>query len=332
MSGRVRIIMAAVVGLLWGGMAMADLRPAEMPPADFSGSQYIDSRGCVFLRGDGRWQARRGPDDQPVCGFPPSVALRGADAAPAALPQPTPLSPEQRLMTTLAQGLRDGELIDDRAPREDIRPAAPAPRPTSGPLAELDAMVAGASALRAEMTAGVRPNDRLCALLGYEGKGRRLPTLGHDATQGFCAGLTAQDLATLPMATPFAANRDAAATEEPRPATVAAASTRSVAPRAAVRSTIKADRPATPQPRDPAPETVPYSARYVLIGRFADEQEAQNAIVRLVSLGYPASRGKSRLGDVAAVAVLAGPLQDRRSVIAALNDLRRRGYRGAVAQ
>ncbi|MDO5612878.1 MAG: SPOR domain-containing protein [Paracoccus sp. (in: a-proteobacteria)] len=311
-----------------------------MPPPDFAGAQYIDSRGCVFQRQDGRWRARLGPDDQPVCGFPPSTAMRRTVSVVSAglprIPEPAPVSPEQRLMATLAAGLRDGELTDDRAQREEIRPAAPAPRPSGGPLAELDAMVAAAPALRADMTAGLRPNDRLCDLLGYQGQGRRLPTLGHDVTQGFCAGMTAPELAPMPTtASRIARTQAAAPTTTAHPAATSAGPAPSAPPRQTAAPQRAAAKPAPapqPRPQQSAPEMVPASARYVLIGRFTNPTSADATITRLSSFGYPVSRGKSRVNGAEAVAVLAGPLRDRQSVIAALNDLRARGYRSAVAQ
>ncbi|MGL4412948.1 SPOR domain-containing protein [Roseinatronobacter monicus] len=53
------------------------LDPAELPPAGFEGREYVDSRGCVFLRstfgGEVTWVPRYGPDRQPVCNGTPSA-------------------------------------------------------------------------------------------------------------------------------------------------------------------------------------------------------------------------------------------------------------------
>ena len=338
--------MVAVLALFWGGAAMADPRPAEMPPPDFPGAQYIDSRGCVFLRGDGRWTARLGPDGQPVCGFPPSLSARRTDPgveSPLAVATPEPETPEQRLATALAAGLRDGELTADPRPREEILPPAPVPRPTSGPLADLDAMIAAAPVLRRDMAGGLRANDRLCALLGYDGQGSRLPMLGHDATQGFCAGLPGTELAPKVAAlapAPVVSQPDEAPTAMPAaaapapppvpPQPVRGAAAPSPRP---VRAAAERRAPAAaPARRDTPAEMVPASARYVVVGRYKDAEAAQSMIDRLTTLGYPVARGRARAGDGATVAVLAGPFADRRSVIAALSDLRRRGHAGAVAQ
>lgn len=87
-------------------------RPAELPPADYAGQQYVDSRGCLFMRagpqGNEMWLPRVTRDGVPLCGNPPSgnrvpvageagageagalvVAAPGPAAVPAAVPSAT---------------------------------------------------------------------------------------------------------------------------------------------------------------------------------------------------------------------------------------------------
>ena len=67
--------------------------PSNYPPAGFTGQQFVDARGCVFLRaGFGHtvnWVPRVSRDHKPICGFPPTfgaavAAAVQADMAPQA--------------------------------------------------------------------------------------------------------------------------------------------------------------------------------------------------------------------------------------------------------
>lgn len=61
--------------------------PAELPGADFLGDQYVDSRGCVFLRagygGKPTWVARVGRDRKALCGYPPTLGAMANTGATA---------------------------------------------------------------------------------------------------------------------------------------------------------------------------------------------------------------------------------------------------------
>ena len=83
-----KFVSAAILAAVLGSTA-ADAQsvgriggPANPPPAGFTGQQFVDNRGCVFLKagygGQTTWVPRVGRDRKVMCGYPPT----GTTSAP----------------------------------------------------------------------------------------------------------------------------------------------------------------------------------------------------------------------------------------------------------
>lgn len=89
--------LAALFGAMQYAPAAAQhpgAQPAEFPPASFTGQQYVDSKGCVFIRvgADGRyWVPRLTRSRKVVCGYKPSLNAQSRTTI-ASRSQPVPSS------------------------------------------------------------------------------------------------------------------------------------------------------------------------------------------------------------------------------------------------
>ena len=84
--------------------------PAEIPPPSFQGNQYVDSRGCVFVRagfqGAESWVPRVGRNRQQICGARPSLGPAEAAAQTAVRAAPVPVMPAPPQRVVRAPGSR----------------------------------------------------------------------------------------------------------------------------------------------------------------------------------------------------------------------------------
>jgi cell division septation protein DedD len=356
-----RTLLAMLLLFLPGLVLAQDLRPAETPPGDFAPRQYIDSKGCVFLRsGQGGWQARRSRDGAALCGYPPTLSVRGIGGKPRlrALDADAGRSRAERLRQALSlqvlTNVLPGELVGDPQQPAGLPDLGPEPADPA-PAEQLRAAVAAMPAVRQGTSAGLKPNLRLCRLLGYDDGRTAAAAPGRDPSEGYCGSLTPADLSRLSFARP-AGSASPPPDDQPQPAAAVAeampsarkvigpatgetnalpgsarqGSTGSGAAAPAGKQAIAAARPGSA--RAAPVGMIPAGARYVQLGRFSDIGDADQALQRLADLGYRVLRGSDGVDGHVVQIIMAGPFPDREAIVRGLDAIRRAGYRQAFAR
>ena len=133
--------------------AGVDSVPAETHPNNFTGMQYVDSKGCAFIRvgfsGPAPWVPRVTRQRRQVCGLPPSmsanertqVALSQAPASatpveitfddPVVAPTPRAEAPKPRAQEGASLGTALASLFRPKRQAQPVLRAAPEPMRTT---------------------------------------------------------------------------------------------------------------------------------------------------------------------------------------------------------
>ena len=138
---------------LMGSGAGVDSVPAETPPSNFTGMQYVDSKGCAFIRvgfsGPARWVPPVTRQRRQVCGLAPSLSSNertqvAASQAPASVtpveitfddpviaPTSRAAAPKPRAQEGASLGTALASLFRPKRQAQPVLRAAPEPMRTT---------------------------------------------------------------------------------------------------------------------------------------------------------------------------------------------------------
>ena len=323
---------AGLATVLSVAMAMAQPstfdEPADLPPASFTGQQYVDSRGCVFLRagsgGKVSWVPRVSRDRKQMCGQPggaseaaavedPVVAAPVAEAAPATVAAPA--TPRKKVRKVVA--------------------AAPVPVTPKGLRMACPAATPYLERLR------VSSGDTKVFCTRGDGTvaGATLPRLIADGkVVGHISGVTVQPPSNAPPVIPKGyetAWKDDRLNPHRAKGTAAGNAAQATVWTDEVPLTgVKGNTPLATV-KAPVKAPVKSAARassgglFVQVGSYAVARNADGASGRLSALGLPVSRANRHLNGKAVQVVYAGPFGSVAEAQAALSAARHAGFSDA---
>lgn len=338
----------AVALMLAAGIAAApglaktlkqDTGPAEYPPASYTGRQYVDSRGCVYIRagyaGQVTWVPRVGRSRQVLCGFQPTFANAAPQPAPVASPapvaKPAPQAPApKRVVRTAPAPLAKPAPQPKQAVRTGA-PACPGASALSSRYINDGSQYPVRCGPQAEDPRGaviVRPGSRMAVSPGAMPV-RPAPL---QIPKGYKAAWTDDRLNPMRgIGTQRGAAQMALVWTDEVPRRLIDRSTgRDVTaqyPQLRYPYTdpgaLRVSTKSAPAPAQPARAA---GARYVQVGAFARPANAQATVARLRGMGLPVRQGTATVKGQPVQLIYAGPFADQASLTRAHAAIRRAGY------
>jgi SPOR domain len=318
--------------------------PAELPPSGYSANQYVDSRGCVFIRagygGQETWVPRVTRQRQALCGYQPTGgggATAVVSVAPPITPQ-APATPEPPVTIVVAPTRPVQQTV---VVRQVPVQTAPAPVTVTVTTAAVATRPGNCPNLPGSAGQFMRGENERCGpqpnhpgdvaggmVIGYgdasgtysapEGyrtvwtDGRLNPYRGLAVATP--QGAAAQDQYwqnTVPLT---AIDLRVVIVPDPGPATV----------------TRSSSTPSSAAAATSAPVQVAATDRYVEVARYRDRSLADRARQQLLGQGMPTSLGM--VSGSGTLVVLAGPFDDPQSLGRTLNRALDLGYSAAVTR
>lgn len=288
----------------------ADEGPAEVPPASYTANQYVDSRGCVYVRagyaGQVAWVPRVTRDRKVLCGFKPSlagakppeakpkVAARPAPAAAAAKPAGTSPKAASRVSAPRA-GAAPAQATPVRAVKAEAPPEAakPVAKGAAGTARRVAKKAAPAPVTLPRRVVRAAP---VAIPAGYA------PVWKDDRLNPMRGKGTAEGKAQMDMVWTETVPR------------------RLIEAPAAQRAPGRASTKGAPQAKAAA------SHRYVQLGLFGQPANAEAAKARLRALGLPVAVARTRSKGRELQIVFAGPFGTQAQLKSALGAVRKAGY------
>lgn len=370
MSARPLIVAALLLGVTATTASAQSGRlsvvPAETPPASFSGSQYVDSRGCVFARagsnGQVAWVPRFGADRQPVCGFAPTAGggtgvgsgpATGTTAAETASPPAAEPMPEVIAAAPRPEGLRlirpdDVRIIQregSEAPSYVTAPARVVAVPRQATTQRVPARTVTRPAPPAAVVAVPAPSPQPdVEWVMWDGSspapigGNRIwvPRVPGTPAPGVAAPTAPRHARPAPHTAPPVAR----VVETPRspgtsgisPFAVPAADPWGWSTRPTPRRLGEPHAHSAPHqtaPHQVSVQPAGASHHYVQVGAFAVPSNAQRTQALLRDRGLPVAVSRQRTGGRELALVMAGPFGNPADLRAALTVARQMGFRDA---